>query len=75
MVMMTKQQALDLQLKQLSHYAEVYKSAEIVVRVLSKNRPEMLDDDKEYPSWEVHRYIPCGAAIERELIAMGLKAE
>ena len=76
MIMMTKQQALDLQLKQLTHYAEVYGGAAmapVIARVCGANRPEELDDGKEYPSWEVHRCVPCGAAIERVMVELGVK--
>jgi hypothetical protein len=75
-VLMTKQQALDIQLKQLTHYAEVYGGAAmapVIARICGSNRPEELDDGKEYPSWEIHRCIPCGAAIEAVMIELGIK--
>ncbi len=73
MNMITKQQALDIQLKQLTHYTEVYGASmvPVICRVLSMNRPEHLDDNP-HPTWEVHRAIPCGGSIESIMIEMGV---
>jgi hypothetical protein len=74
MFMMTKQQALDIQHKQLLHYFAVYGDPmlPVIKRIMSMNRPEELDDEP-HPSWEVHRRIPCGGSIESVMIDMGVK--
>jgi len=71
---LTKQEALAIQLKQLTHYTEIYgaKMVPVICRVLAANRSEELDDEP-HPTWEVHRCIPCGGDIESIMVELGVK--
>lgn len=62
-VMMTKAQALEIQAKQLDHYAKYY-GEHIRALVAAATTADQLEDGVEYPSWTINRHIPRGGAIE-----------
>jgi hypothetical protein len=62
-VMMTKAQALEIQARQIDHYAKQY-GEHVRTLVADATTADALEDGVEYPATIINRHIPRGAFIE-----------